>query len=512
MQPGASLPELLTRLIGMPSFPAIDSGLRAHSPAVPTAATRPFTTNAELEEFRVRFAAYLSLFSPIRRLPEDVLVEIFEYLAHSLDTLGGMKKIEKQRVAHAPVRALSHVCASWRAIVLRNRSLWNRMDVQALEMVDDQLASEQFRFSMERSQGGFLDIRLQHASQRSLEILGLYISRCKILHITTLRLPEHVQCLSTMSTGQVTHLKKLRLVTSFIPDPVSLRWMVDTPKLKNVSVSGTLAHLIPTECLERLKNLTCTTYLEYMDINLAILSSLPSKLHYHLVFYPGPSEAPETLPPITSNIQQLSFGAGNLHKNAQSMNLALYAFQSAMCSLTLPDLHTFSFEKAASGDGTEPLALPWPHEAFLDLSVHSAFTAHLRVLDLVAVNISLDQLEECLETLAALETLSLSDHPQQQPLISTSFLDRLMVSRHKDPLVPHLCTLSLHSRLKFVDAMLLSLLRSRVADERSFACHVYALRGSWTGEGITASRRQRIMNGISDLRAERKLKFSFSSV
>ncbi|THU81184.1 hypothetical protein K435DRAFT_785125 [Dendrothele bispora CBS 962.96] len=65
----------------------------------------------------------LTLLSPIRRLPPEVLSHIFEYHCQTdAISLGGRELIK------APALTLSHVCSFWRALSLSLPSLWSRLD------------------------------------------------------------------------------------------------------------------------------------------------------------------------------------------------------------------------------------------------------------------------------------------------------------------------------------------------------------------------------------------------
>ncbi|KAJ7065468.1 hypothetical protein C8F01DRAFT_1125697 [Mycena amicta] len=518
--------DILSRQIGVPPLRMILSHLRSNATEPPPGVYRPFASDLQLQTFRRHLDVYLASFSPIRCLPEDILLQIFAQYAYSTSIDGNDKGSDLARAVGAPVQALSHVCAFWRAIILRTPTLWTFLDITAIhaaasksKAVEETIA-DLVELSLVRSQGASLEIRSQRVSRGSLEILPVYLPSCKQLHITTLHHVEDMQYLATNAINNVPLLRSFRLALSAVPDPIrvnnTLAWMATAAELKNVSVSGTLIHAIPMPCLERLTSLTCTVYLSELNASVSVLSALPSSVHYSLVFYPTnfPSR-PGALDAIRisetiSQITRLTLAAGSLQK-AHAMDQTTTVFGKVMSSLTLPNLQAISFEKAASNDIQAPLPLPWPHTEFLRLALRSSFVDHLLDLDLLGVSIALHELNDCLRTLVSLENLALSDRSQSSPLISTSLLRMLSVSQipsNQQPLVPHLRILRLHSSLQFDDSALCDFLRSRATVK--FTAHVYTLPGAWAD--TTDLRRWLIMEQVSDLRRAGSLALSFSAL
>ena len=80
----------------------------------------------ERKAFEEHAASARSLLSPIRRLPLELLVDIFSYccadsviMNHSLGTAGAVVSID------VPTITLGQVCRSWQSIISSNPSLWS---------------------------------------------------------------------------------------------------------------------------------------------------------------------------------------------------------------------------------------------------------------------------------------------------------------------------------------------------------------------------------------------------
>ncbi|ESK83678.1 hypothetical protein Moror_2150 [Moniliophthora roreri MCA 2997] len=75
-----------------------------------------------LEEIRIR---YVSLFTPVRRLPAEVLALIFIYDARNRPNI-----IKGDRISHSKVGTLGLVCARWRRVLLTTPQVWGAILLQ----------------------------------------------------------------------------------------------------------------------------------------------------------------------------------------------------------------------------------------------------------------------------------------------------------------------------------------------------------------------------------------------
>ncbi|KAJ7265287.1 hypothetical protein C8J57DRAFT_1006678, partial [Mycena rebaudengoi] len=85
---------------------------------------------AALQEHYDRYA---SLLAPIRRLPSEILVEIFDICRHwghhSLTFLHQQRKTHP--LEQAPLLILAQVCSRWRSLALNTHALWDAIELTA---------------------------------------------------------------------------------------------------------------------------------------------------------------------------------------------------------------------------------------------------------------------------------------------------------------------------------------------------------------------------------------------
>ncbi|KAJ6537726.1 hypothetical protein B0H19DRAFT_961923, partial [Mycena capillaripes] len=91
------------------------------------------------QTFQVQYEACSSLLAPIRRLPSEILVEIFGICWESftpyvedIDLRTLSLSTEMARLAHAPLLTLSQVCLRWHRIALGTPALWGRLDLEGV--------------------------------------------------------------------------------------------------------------------------------------------------------------------------------------------------------------------------------------------------------------------------------------------------------------------------------------------------------------------------------------------
>ncbi|KAF5368999.1 hypothetical protein D9758_002843 [Tetrapyrgos nigripes] len=72
---------------------------------------------------RSRIQVYSTYISPIRRIPIELLTEIFSSLPNSCGLRVSFDDID------TPTLNLSHVCSSWRAVTLSTPKYWSNLDI-----------------------------------------------------------------------------------------------------------------------------------------------------------------------------------------------------------------------------------------------------------------------------------------------------------------------------------------------------------------------------------------------
>ncbi|KAJ7692103.1 hypothetical protein B0H17DRAFT_1010681, partial [Mycena rosella] len=82
---------------------------------------------AQLEEERTSLSSYyfqnLAILSPLRRMPPEMLCEIF---SQTLPSVSEAMEYERWDVKHSPW-VLTHVSSRWRAVALATPSLWSQV-------------------------------------------------------------------------------------------------------------------------------------------------------------------------------------------------------------------------------------------------------------------------------------------------------------------------------------------------------------------------------------------------
>ncbi|KAK7058490.1 hypothetical protein VNI00_002124 [Paramarasmius palmivorus] len=106
--------------------------------------------------------------APIRRLPVDVLKEIFTYVCLGDDRNGFSLDIrskgrEFRKITIAPTRRLHRVCFHWRSVTISTPSLWSSLRLDVVKM--------------EEKHAALVDLYLRHSAQYPLKIsLGMHRS------------------------------------------------------------------------------------------------------------------------------------------------------------------------------------------------------------------------------------------------------------------------------------------------------------------------------------------------
>ncbi|KAF7317599.1 F-box domain-containing protein [Mycena kentingensis (nom. inval.)] len=488
----------------------------------------------ELKTANYHYRPYLALFAPIRTLPREVLSEIFAWAAPMSPPTAYGSKVDWARVEKRALRRLASVCSVWHQLIRSFPTLWREIEVDGRTFLGRGSASDRrsrryFSTSVQLAREVQLDVRVQRANKSALEVVRPSLARCKHLHIATIQAPQDLAYFSSLA-GDLPFLTSLRFATGDAATrnaaPDVLAWMEKAPELRDLSVASTLIGYVPFQGMHKLRNLTTSTHLEWVPAAVVPLATMPSCVAYTILFYPTltPPEAGMgaesiSIPPTISQVTALTIGVGNLH-NEHTWEQARVVLQKILDALTLPSLQSLRFEKSESNNpALKPLPIPWPHTHFLNLYARSSFATHLTSLDLLGLDrdITIPQLEACLQILPALERLAIADpaDANHRPLISSWLLSLLA----RTPLlVPALRALTLHTRLDFHDAILAKLVLSRscaATQNGPFACHLRVLRGYWYREGMNVGlRRESFLQRaeVVALLGEGRLGFSWLSL
>ncbi|KAJ7059661.1 hypothetical protein C8F01DRAFT_1145277 [Mycena amicta] len=421
--------------------------------------------------------------SPIRRVPTEILTEIFAVVVASpFRTLPlEWDEFGLEQLAQQDVLRLAQVCFRWHAIILDTRPLWSFLRISPdLWSVDPHLATALLRRALERSGNSPLTIAVRNDAPPTvlgvpLALLAAHSTRWRRVYFKCypLALSGHVSSIR----GSLPLLEELYLYQGIPTAPLLFNI---TPKLTRLYIDrkaiGSIASL-------SLAQLSC---LSIMQANTAWLSAaispvarLPPGSHFSLSFYLDDWTSHRSrnigfhIPHVISTIGELTIQVtSEFHKHHCKQTLT-----AVLSALTLPNLHILSLQS----EHADRFPLVWAHSAFVALCQRSALGDHLRELDLADVHIAEGPLRQCLALLPALTHLAISDHERIRgrgvnlELISDTLLGALM--EHHDEtmamvlvLVPRLKQLSLRSRHAFTDAKLLDMIRSRVNAVDEFSC------------------------------------------
>ncbi|KAF7358726.1 F-box domain-containing protein [Mycena sanguinolenta] len=480
---------------GFPEFPESDfirDLLRSHSTPPPNiSSTVSFLAEelekcdkriAELEEEldrletrREALAAYhqdcSSLLAPIRRLPPEILTDIFQLCRPSEPDFSRSKSKAYCGIAHLGQESLlwvSQVCVLWHTIVMSTPSLWTTISLHgcALRGTRQQFETTMELLGLAFERSGSLPLNVQFDSleknctryRHALELIASHSARWKSAKFMTH--PSDFVYLSRVK-GNLPLLTTLELYIGGT-GVEKLDFLEFLPSVKNLTVYGSIQSCMPRlplrglvtyKCLALQPNAIASTVASMSRLSHPCAVHVEVDVENWMQAYSSGLRIPET----SSNMSELSL------KLTQTFFRPTRCFQTLeeiFAALTLPALRELSF--MADRD-----PLPWPHEQFMSFSIRSSFHHHLHCLDLFRVHITESELVDCLSTLPALQELSIADR-FPRPLVSDTFLTTLTLTPERSTcLVPHLRVLDCISDFRFDDNIYLAFLMSRCGSAAS---------------------------------------------
>ncbi|KAJ7463521.1 hypothetical protein B0H11DRAFT_2053215 [Mycena galericulata] len=434
----------------------------------------------------------LSLRSPVRRLPVEILLAIFRMCSKSFaPTVALWADREKHMHAHAPLFVVGQVCARWHDIVMGTASLWSAIDFP--ERVWEDLHPEKMmtllKTAIERGAGSALHVALPPrgaASTKAVDLLVKHSQRWETATFTG-RFPG----LERLSKGKFPLLKslELHLVEIQMAGPATGNLFHVAPNLKRLVIPESLLRLARPH-LQQLQTLECIgVTLPKVTSALSSMAGLSPgttcRLALQLVWSGSQRRIPYLAPTLSSvGTLSIEFPQPSCVPDVTDI----------LANLTLPCLENLTFRS----DYFSPV--PWPHADFLAVSSRSSFHTHLQSLNISDFSIGAAELAELLSALPSVQRLEISDNHRDgvEPIINNSLLSSLTQHPDLEALLPHLRHLVFRrSRLQFDDNVLLSFLLSRVSRRRDdsvsvFEVDVFRLRGCRHNlePGVTARIRE----------------------
>ncbi|KAF7378324.1 F-box domain-containing protein [Mycena sanguinolenta] len=404
------------------------------------------------------------LLAPIRRIPSEILIEIFRLCRSFEPDLSFSRAADRAfcgmtHLAQESLLRIAHVCHFWHETVMGTPTLWSTVSLHAsaLSGTAQQCKTTVKLLEAVLQRSGSMPLTVKSYpfdghGQRfkpALKLLASHCARWRTARI--LNSPFDFQYLSSIQNN----LPLLTTLELYIGgaslDQLDLLAFVQN--VKNLTVHGSIEFAIaklplaglmaynsvdlrPHEIKWTVASLSRLSYPCAIVISIEISGYHPSGLG---------------ILHTTSNIGRLGLRVNGFCSVASTLQI----LDDMFGVLTLPTVHDLIF--AAQNP------LPWPHTQFIGLSIRSSFNTHLYSLNLHCVKIAQQQLIDCLYTLSALQRLYIADH-FPKPLVT----DSLLMALARPPanstityLVPHLRVLGCISELRFDDNIYLKFLVSR---------------------------------------------------
>ncbi|KAF7335253.1 F-box domain-containing protein [Mycena sanguinolenta] len=392
---------------------------------------------------------YRGLLAPIRRMPNEVLGEIFGFCADDLCEDPRWRAVE--RLAQKPLLTLSRVCKRWHDVALGTPGpdtiiLGKELggpETQTPEMMEKLVRL--LEIFLDRGEETSLRLVIWVDNRAMLELFAQYFKWWKTLtFFRGFSSPLHH---SAGAKGRLPWLETLKISTT----------------------EGTSQTISTFEAVPRLRNLEFPAFL---------LPSLPlsqlSYIGYSDSHFSSPKASALDLLPVSSNIGHLSLELPDFFGEEDIIQIVEAIFKS----LTLPHLCELSFQpKKYRASQTY-----WPQTAFLDLTARSSFT-QLWSLHLRHIVVADTDLIACLLALPVLEALSITDHllsewderesedgnpfEFEHHLITDALLSRLTLKPDSPAIVHHLRILELGTLFQFDHTVFLEFLLFRRVEQPS---------------------------------------------
>ncbi|KAK6992828.1 hypothetical protein R3P38DRAFT_2656979 [Favolaschia claudopus] len=394
-----------------------------------------------------------SVLSPVHRLPNELLLRIFECCRpDAYKKLSPVSPAEEvDCISHRHLLHLAQVSSLWHLIVMEAPKLWSNIVLNATLWEQCDLPAETLLDLLEvaLNRGQDHDLKLKVAiipeyAESLLKLLTKHAHRWRNAHIGSRAGFESGNYLSN-ATGRLARLEKLQLV-GWWKDAEAFQ---TAPVLTEVTLAGSVKRLPPLpwaqiqKCTYRAGKSSRSAYLA-----LAALALAPSTTAFTFDLNFLESEADEGWDfEITSDVPRIAF--------TLTVDNAATVGQLFDC-LTLPSLQSLSLYHAV-----HTMTPVWCTEQFLCLADRSGFAQNLKRLS-IHVEVSDVDLLRSLEVLPRLEDLVLMDCPDVEAVVTDSLLQALIHVPDVPCLLPHLRFLCLRTVLAFTDSVYTDFVVSRV--------------------------------------------------
>ncbi|KAF8636338.1 hypothetical protein AX16_010993 [Volvariella volvacea WC 439] len=429
------------------------------------------------ENIRQYIDAHKALLSPIRRLPPEIITEIF---------------VNCLPIQHNPVRSVSEaplllgrICSSWRRIALTTPRLWSGLHMVIPTHFEPSKITEVVKLRclaanawLERS--GTLPISLSLVTANNgfsadvvaapvLKTLIKFSSRWRSI---SLRVPYALlQPFSELTRADVPRLETLKIDDVFNWDQ-TYQWhfpLLAAPRLRSVSFvhfQGNPRNLPLAWPLLSGLSLDCDSTEACLHVSevLDVFKRTPNLESCALGIRPpiSPEEEQRLQHVVLPKLTTLTFRVYPDHVNE---------LEKIFENIYAPNIKELSVVVTMT---YEPSTLHTPHVPFRCLLAKS--NVHLEKLDLVHLQIEPEAFIDCLRHLPRLKTLCITDNSftwptfpidtpdngrRAVPIVNDKVLQHLMVTSDLPVLCPKLESLTLNSVSAFSDKSLIEFARSR---------------------------------------------------
>ncbi|KAJ6593215.1 hypothetical protein B0H19DRAFT_1365347 [Mycena capillaripes] len=422
--------------------------------------------------------------SPVRRLPSEILTEIFAFFLPGWTTsrntpfISSLNPVEEElgRIANVELMRISQVCPRWHQIIMGTPSLWSVVGLSLGLWHGPNQARMMPVLESSLARGGDfpLDLRAQARPLYSTHALALLpvlaqSSRRWRKVSFTVDYAAHMTAMS-MVKDNLPLLETLQLdinltpVSEFNVAEVTSFFAV-APRLTGLRYCGP-SQALSSMPLEQLQ-------LIYLDVQPrdvdSLISIMPRFSHAKCqctirVKIEDDSWTATDLPTVTSTMSILDLTASAFDTDEARPMLTKF-----MTRLTLPKAICVRLLCQQYQDTPQP----WPHSDFLAFSHRSSFCNRLLILRLESVFITEPELLQVLSGLPLLQDLAITDHRivdgerEILLLVSNSLLQRLIWTPDAACLVPALSILETHTLLQFDDTVYRDFVLSRLKPGRN---------------------------------------------
>ncbi|KAJ7889750.1 hypothetical protein B0H13DRAFT_2666113 [Mycena leptocephala] len=451
-----------------------------------------------------------SVFSPVRRLPTEILAQIFALCAPApvsySDVFAPVPSDAFDRVAQSHLLRLSQVCIRWYETAMGTPWLWAtiEVDLSRAQKIMDKIIQLLSR-SLDRSANCSLTIHCFAGGEMAGPGLELLVGHSAKWRSVDIYLGPSTFHFLSPAKGSLPLLERLEIAG---PDLHSLDVFESAPKLRHFESPEFRGRppKLPWAQLHHIRYTCGTLYIDNDRIEdvLAIMRCFSRgcrveilNLDLSYIELPIPAQSP-----VESNTRSLELSVTETYDPDHFRQ----AFGEILGALTFPFLEQLSLRAVGIH------ALLWPRHHFLACASRSSFHHTLTKLMFENIIISEDELVECLSDMPALLDLFLYDVPamatdeEDHILVTDSLLRRLTWTSDPDCLTPYLSTLHLGSLFTFDHEVLLEFVTSRVvpgrADDNPFGIELINLQLGELGPEMKESVLARLLElvGRGELR------------